>query len=604
MDFVMRTNLVRPPLFAAALLCLVVGRAQAGSTPTAAPRPSRPAPPPATADAGDSDSLPSTVSPAIAKLAGRLGQDIPSPPPPATALPPVVPPLVDVGAGGLPRPLPPAAADVGTAGREPRPDPLFPATQLKTAPTMAGECRLPINLATALRLADARPLVVAAAQAGVWVAEAELTRAKVLWVPTLNFGFDYIRHDGGGPDFNKGILTAPSVNFFYGGGALALIFPLTDAIFQPLVARRDLNARHWEAQAAKNDTLLQVADAYFQVHQARGNYTGALFAVERGHDLVGRIETMTGDLVTRVELERARNLLADLEQRAAQARQDWRVRSADLTQVLRLDPRTVVEPLEHDHAQVTLIDPARPLDDLMPVALNNRPELAARRERVASAEYAVRREKARPLTPTVYLNGFQTSYENLQAGIFGIGPNSSLNQWKGRVDISPQLLWQLEGLGFGNLARIKAQRGQQSRAVIDLNRMIDAVAGDVTRAQARLQSATVRVRQAERALRTGITTFNGHLEGLGQTRRFGDVLVLTYRPQEAVYSLQLMQIAFNEYFTTVADYNRAQFELFHALGYPAQELTMLRTPGDVRDVPTGRPAYLPPVGNGPPPATR
>ena len=44
----------------------------------------------------------------------------------------------------------------------------------------------PINLATALRLSDARPLVVAAAQAGVWVAEAELTRAKVLWVPTLN----------------------------------------------------------------------------------------------------------------------------------------------------------------------------------------------------------------------------------------------------------------------------------------------------------------------------------------------------------------------------------------------------------------------------------
>jgi len=29
----------------------------------------------------------------------------------------------------------------------------------------------------------------------------------------LNVGVDYIRHDGGGPDFNKGILTAPSVNF-------------------------------------------------------------------------------------------------------------------------------------------------------------------------------------------------------------------------------------------------------------------------------------------------------------------------------------------------------------------------------------------------------
>ena len=84
-------------------------------------------------------------------------------------------------------------------------------------PTEPTDVRLPFALAAALRLADARPLMVAAAQAGVWVAEAQLTRARVLWVPTLNIGFDYTRHDGGGPDFNKGILTAPSVNFFYGG---------------------------------------------------------------------------------------------------------------------------------------------------------------------------------------------------------------------------------------------------------------------------------------------------------------------------------------------------------------------------------------------------
>ena len=94
------------------------------------------------------------------------------------------------------------------------------ALTLKPARLESSDFRFPINLATALRLSDARPLIVAAAQASVWVAEAQLTRAKVLWVPQLNIGGDYIRHDGGGPDFNKGILTAPSVNFFYGGGGL------------------------------------------------------------------------------------------------------------------------------------------------------------------------------------------------------------------------------------------------------------------------------------------------------------------------------------------------------------------------------------------------
>ena len=73
------------------------------------------------------------------------------------------------------------------------------------------------------------------------------------------------------------------------------------------------------------------------------------------------------------------------------------------------------------------------------------------------------------------------------------------------------------------------------------------------------------VGQADRALRTGIITFNGNFEGLRQTTRFGDVLVLVNRPQEVVFALQLLKVAFDEYFTTVAEYNRAEFQMFHSL---------------------------------------
>src|SRR5271157_446174 len=140
----------------------------------------------------------------------------PSPPP---ALPPALPHT----------PIPP-----------PRPASDFGAVKLKQAPVEATDMPLPINLATALRLSDARPLIVAAAQASVWVAEAQLTRAKVLWVPQLNLGFDYIRHDGGGQEFNKGIMTAPSVNFFYGGVGMVQSGATTDMIYMPLAARQIL----------------------------------------------------------------------------------------------------------------------------------------------------------------------------------------------------------------------------------------------------------------------------------------------------------------------------------------------------------------------------
>jgi outer membrane protein TolC len=476
--------------------------------------------------------------------------------------------------------------------------------KLKSAALAPTDVGFPINLATALRLSDARPLIVAAAQASVWVAEAQLTRAKVLWVPQLNFGGDYLRHDGGGPDFNKGILTAPSVNFFYGGGGLWEIQSLTDVFFEPLVKRQMLNARHADIQTAKNDAALMTAMTYFDVHQHRGMYAGAVYCVDRGRDLVERIASLSNELVSKVEVERAKNLLADIEQQAVSARQAWRVSSARLTRILRLNPLAVVVPLEHDHLQVTLIDPARPLPDLHVIALTNRPELASYQALVQAATARIRRERGRMLLPTVLLNGFQTPDEMIQAGVFGIGTNRNLNQWDGRDDVSMQLMWELDAMGIGNLARIKEQRGEQSKAIIDFFNIQDMVAADVTRAQADLQSAAARVSQADRALRASIATFNGSFEGLQQTTRFGDVLVLINRPQEVVFALQLMKSAFDAYFTTVAEYNRAQFDLFHALGYPAREITYVRPPGTVEPVDTTRPDYLPPVGNGPPPANR
>ena len=108
-----------------------------------------------------------------------------------TRAPPTASPAVNARRGSgvrdLPPALPPRAAD-GPQGRRSgsaatAPSPLATSLRLNAAPFAPTDLRFPINLATALRLSDARPLIVAAAQASVWVAEAELTQAKVLWLP-------------------------------------------------------------------------------------------------------------------------------------------------------------------------------------------------------------------------------------------------------------------------------------------------------------------------------------------------------------------------------------------------------------------------------------
>jgi outer membrane protein TolC len=486
-----------------------------------------------------------------------------------------------------------------------------------------GDLRFPINLGTALRLADERPLVIAAAQASAWVAEAQLQNAKTLWLPAFNLGVDYTRHDGNGPDTLNGqnvplginALGQPDpnsfgrpldqhINFLYAGGAFFLMEYSTEMIFRPLAARQNLNAARANIQTAKNDALLMSSDAYFEVHKWRGTYAGAIDVVVKGRRLVGKIDELARDLVPAVEVDRARNFLAEMEQEAVVARQNWRKSSANLTEVLRLDPRAVAEPLEPDHLQITLIDPGRSLDELMPIALTNRPELASQQALVQEALVNIRKEKLRPLMPIMMLNGFQTPYEQLQFGVNGIGSGNSLNNWSARDDFAPGMMFQFDSFGMGNAALVKWKRGDASAAMVQLYKAQDLVAADVTRSQARLQSAAARVAQAERELQGALINYTGVVEGLGQTKRFGNVLQLVFRPQEAVFSLKLLKLAYDHYWLTVGEYNQAQFRLYHALGYPARELANFRRTGPILAIDTARPRYLPAVGVGPPPPTR
>jgi outer membrane protein TolC len=467
--------------------------------------------------------------------------------------------------------------------------------KLNPAPLRPADRPLPINLATALRLTDARPLVVAAAQASALLAQAQLERARVLWVPTLNTGFDYYRHDGGNQNITTGRLATVSSNFFYAGGGATLIVATTDAIFTPLAARQALRARQFEVQTAKNDALLETAKAYFTVHEKRGTYAGAVDAVNRGHDLVGRIAKLGAGLVPEVEADRARTLLAELEQLASAARADWRVSSADLTRILRLDPAAVVVPIEPDHLTLLLFDPRQTVDELVPIGLTNRPELASQQAVVQATIVRLKQERMRPILPSVLLTGFQTPEFLFNGGVFGTGNNANLTQWSGRYDMSYQLVWQLEAFGLGNRARIRERRAEELQAGLDAFKIQDRVAAEVSQAQARLEAAAERKDQAERGLREALVTYEGNLRGLGETTRFNDILVLVYRPQEVIVALQHLQEAYTHYFGTVAEYNRAQFQLFHDLGYPSQGLACQKPPGEIVPVNTSRPPYLPPA---------
>jgi outer membrane protein TolC len=464
-------------------------------------------------------------------------------------------------------------ASVGAQPAAHRTDGTFTPFTPPTLPTTEDR-PLPIDLPTALQLAGVQPIDVALATERVRLASAQLSRARAAWLPTIYVGVDYYRHDGEIQDVAGNVFPTGKGNFTAGAGPSAVI-ATSDALFGPLAARQTVRAREASLQAALNDTLLAVAEAYFNVQQARGELAGAEDAAKRANELITRAEKFSAPagLVPPVEVTRVRVEAARRREAVRLARERWKTASAELSRLLRLDAAAVVMPQEPPHLLVSLVRPEVPVDELIQVGLTNRPELASDQAFVEATLARLRQEKLRPLTPSIVLRGATTNPAgNLGSGVFGGGHDGAAWNWGGRNDLDLQIVLEFQNLGLGNKARVRERRSENQLAVLELFRTQDRVAAEVAQAHAQLSSAVGRLADAEAAVKDAVDLAEKNAAALGQTTEVRGTQVLIVRPQEVVAALQALAQAYADYYGAVGDYDRAQFRLYRALGHPAQSL--------------------------------
>jgi outer membrane protein TolC len=246
------------------------------------------------------------------------------------------------------------------------------------------------------------------------------------------------------------------------------------------------------------------------------------------------------------------------------------VASAELLRVLRLDPAALVEPVEPPQLRVDLINLRRDLDELIALALLQRPELAAQHAQVEATLALLKQERLRPLIPSILLRGVSTSPGGtLSTGVFFPQPFGSTAGFRSDVDV--QLLWQLNNLGFGNRGIVHQRQAENRAAVVELFRIQDQVAAEVAQAYVQAQEAGRRVSLAEKGAMLALDSAQKNLDGLRQVKpAAGGPLQLIVRPQEAVAAVQALALAYGDYYGAIGDFNRAQFRLYRAMGQPAE----------------------------------
>jgi outer membrane protein TolC len=448
---------------------------------------------------------------------------------------------------------------------------------LKTAPELlvaeSDSEHYPVDLPTALRLAGADNWNILLAAERVWTAVARYDAARVLWLPTLNAGIGYTKHDGQIQNTRGGVIDVSRNSLFTGGGAkvggaplaggsggparLQVDLSLADAIFKPLAACQLVQAAAARKTATFNDTLLQASLAYIDLVEAQGQLAVAEQNLTNAEELLKLSEAFVASgKGSRADVSRAGVETNSRQQNVIQARMRVQVASAELARVLRLDlnklgTTTTLVAGENQPVPLDLVSPSAILSELVSQAHQSRPELAEQMARIAAAQQNLRAERYRPFIPNIHVGA--------SAGGFGGGVNDELNQLDGRSDVDVLAVWQLENLGLGNRAARDERRSEFRRTNIVFSRTRDLITTEVTQAyhqvqaeHQRMELAQANVKQADDSYRRNLLRIEG-LEGL---------------PLEALQAVQAVASARQNDLATIAAYNRAQAQLLRAIGRP------------------------------------
>ena len=228
-------------------------------------------------------------------------------------------------------------------------------------------------------------------------------------------------------------------------------------------------------------------------------------------------------------------------------------------------------PQEPAYLQVTLVAPQYTVDDLVPCGLMNRPELASQRAAVQATLELLRAEKMRPLLPSVVLDGQRSRRQHDGRRLWrrtrrrNFGTSSGQGRRERGTCLDACKTW-VRAIG----AAVRGRAADQERAAIELANLQDRVADEVVQAHAATEAARGEIAAAEIAVREARITFDGTMKGLAEVRGAGNLLQPVSRPQEGVAALQQLNQAYAQYFVAVNKYNEAQFQLYHAVGYPSR----------------------------------
>jgi outer membrane protein TolC len=416
------------------------------------------------------------------------------------------------------------------------------------APKSAGEVQ-PIDLPTALRLAGANNLDLALVREALVQAQAQNDAATLSFVPALNGGLGYAKHNGAVQDVSGNVIDAYKQLHTEFGGVTSQV-NLGESIFQKQAASRLKTAAEYSVEAGRNATLQAAATAYLDLVGALSSEQIAQEAIRISGDYESQLNRAVGiGLANKSDALRVSVQTQGYQVTLRQVQENARAASARLANILHVDPATRFQPTDQVVPQITLVPLETGLDTLMTEAYGNRPELKASAATLDAADWQKTNSIYGPLIPSV---GAQAIYGNISGGRLGVPSNSG-----GTQDYAVMFNWRVGPGGLFDFSRIDYAQSKLEQGKLNDAKLHDDIGRQVVQTFEGARSAFDQLQLTKRNVELAQQSLQ-----LSQGRReFGVAAVL-----EVIQAQRDLIQARAAYLRSLTAYAENQYALAQAIG--------------------------------------
>lgn len=416
-------------------------------------------------------------------------------------------------------------------------------------PALAAGDSATINLATALRLAGAKPIDLELARNSLRQAEANYAETRNKFFPWFTVGAGYHRLDGNTQDAPGNIIGTSKQSYQAGLGVVAEL-RLGEAVYQSMAAKQRAAAAGHAVESVRQDLLAAVSAGYFDLLRAQAelqvNEQSKSLAAEYAAQVTAAV---AAGVVFEADQYRAQAQVLRHELSTRKALEEIQVASARLCELLRLPHGLDLRGVDSELVPLDLFPPDASLGSQVRQALDHRPELRSREALLEAARSDSRAAIKGPLIPDLSLRA--------NTGGLGGGKNDSTGNFGASSEFMLGVGWRIGPGGLFDQAHTESARAAEETESILLEKTRLRISREVLEAMARVRSISSRLATTRKLLEVSEKAY--HLSRERGATGVGGVL-------ETLLAEEDLSFARLAWFGLVAEYNKAQATLRRAIG--------------------------------------